>query len=143
MKSYPSKFWILLLLWLTPMIMAGAPSNDQVLASPDSTNPPAIVAGAPPLVIFYQIPRSAHVTIIIYNILGQEVITLVDDLQTSGKHRVEWNGTDELGTPLAGGIYFYRIVAMDAEGSPLVTGDPPQIIFQQTQKLILLPPLPS
>jgi immune inhibitor A len=45
----------------------------------------------------------------IYNVLGQKVKTLVDQVQIPGTYEVTWDGTDRLGRPVASGIYFYRL----------------------------------
>ncbi len=65
----------------------------------------------PSTTIAYNLPRRSHVTISIYNILGQRVRTLVDDVKVAGYHRVEWDGTDMVGRKAATGIYLYRLVA--------------------------------
>jgi hypothetical protein len=59
--------------------------------------------------IRYQIPDSrypVHTTLKVYNILGQAVATLVDEVQDAGYYSVTWNGESA-----ASGIYFYRITA--------------------------------
>lgn len=66
--------------------------------------------------ISYQIPdgRSPnHSTLKIYNILGQEVRTLVDEFQEPGNYTVTWDGKDENGVDVASGFYFYRILVGD------------------------------
>ena len=45
----------------------------------------------------------------ILNILGQHVITLVDAVQLPGSYQVQWDGTSASGSPVASGIYFYRL----------------------------------
>ena len=45
----------------------------------------------------------------IFNILGQEVFTLVDEYQQSGTYQVEWDGKDQSGNTVGSGIYFYRM----------------------------------
>jgi len=67
----------------------------------------------PGTVIEYALPKSAHVTIEIYNLLGQKVNVLVDKNQKVGRYRVDWDGKDKKGEELASGIYFYRIQAED------------------------------
>lgn len=52
-----------------------------------------------------------HVTLKIYNVLGQEVKTLVDEIQRTGQYTVTWDGRDDLGNMVSSGIYFYRIKA--------------------------------
>jgi hypothetical protein len=72
-----------------------------------------------PITVFrYQLPIGSQVTLRIYNLLGQEIKTLVDDWQDAGYKTVEWDASN-----FSSGVYFYRIHA----GS-----------FIQTKKLILM-----
>jgi flagellar hook assembly protein FlgD len=59
--------------------------------------------------IDYSIPKRQHVKITVYNLLGQQVITLVDEVKPSGEHSIIWNGCDHRGEPVASGIYFYNL----------------------------------
>jgi hypothetical protein len=62
----------------------------------------------PETVIKYSIPKTSQVTIRIYNILGQNIRTLVNNkVQNSGTYTVTWNGKDENGIIVSSGIYFY------------------------------------
>jgi flagellar hook assembly protein FlgD len=45
----------------------------------------------------------------IYNILGKKVSTLLNNVISPGKHKVEWNAKDNEGNPVASGIYFYEL----------------------------------
>ncbi|MFQ6094168.1 MAG: FlgD immunoglobulin-like domain containing protein, partial [bacterium] len=45
----------------------------------------------------------------IYNILGQEVVSLVDEPEESGYHTVTWDGKDYEGQDVSSGVYFYRL----------------------------------
>jgi hypothetical protein len=56
--------------------------------------------------IKYQIPEESEVVIKIYDILGAEVVTLLNDLKKPGTYEVEFNAQN-----LSSGTYFYRIVA--------------------------------
>jgi len=56
-------------------------------------------------VIPFKLPQAAGVELVIYDILGGEVATLVNSWQTAGQHKVVWNASD-----VASGIYFYRLV---------------------------------
>lgn len=67
----------------------------------------------PQTVIKYDLPEPAQVSIIIYNILGQKVRTLVDENQQAGYKSVSWDGKDDQGKDIASGIYFYKIEAGD------------------------------
>jgi len=63
--------------------------------------------------ITYDIPTSEKVTLKIYNITGQEIITLVDELQPTGNKSVLWNGSDNRGQIVGSGVYIYVIRARD------------------------------
>jgi len=54
-----------------------------------------------------------HVRLEIYNILGQKVRTLVDELRKPGRHRVSWDGRDDHGNALPSGLYWYRLQTRD------------------------------
>lgn len=54
-----------------------------------------------------------HTTLKIYNILGQEVRSLVNGMRSPGYHAVTWDGSDNSGYQVASGVYFYRLVAGD------------------------------
>lgn len=59
----------------------------------------------PSTTIEFTIPRSERVSLAIYNMTGQLVRTLVDDIRTTGNHRVVWDGRDDNGAPVASGVY--------------------------------------
>ncbi len=59
--------------------------------------------------IQFTLPVAGPATIAVYNLLGQRVITLLDENRAEGVHSVSWDGTDELGRSVASGIYFYEI----------------------------------
>ncbi len=77
----------------------------------------------PSTVIKYGLPEASFVTIKIYNMLGQEVKTLVAGDKEAGSYRIQWNGDDNYGNKVSSGAYIYRIVA----GS-----------FVQARKMVLL-----
>ncbi len=61
--------------------------------------------------ISYVLPHNAHVKVAVYNVLGEEVASLIDEQQSAGKHSVIWNGTADNGDTVPSGIYFYRLSA--------------------------------
>ena len=70
----------------------------------------------PSTTISYEIPESsgaAKVVVAVYNIRGQKVITLVDELKEAGQYSVNWNGRNENGRRVSSGVYFYRMSAGD------------------------------
>jgi hypothetical protein len=72
----------------------------------------------PSTTIRYALPSKAHVTITVFNTLGQVVATLVNDTQNAGYHDAHFDGSG-----LASGVYFYRLQAGD---------------FVQTKRLLIL-----
>jgi hypothetical protein len=68
--------------------------------------------------ISYSLPNAGNVTLEVYNVLGQKVMTLVDGQMDAGVHIVEFDGSN-----LASGMYFYRI---DTES------------FSETKKMVML-----
>jgi hypothetical protein len=63
----------------------------------------------PTTTIRYQLPVAAKVKITIYNLLGQKVITLVDEVKQAGIFKTDWDGLNQSGIPAASGIYIYRV----------------------------------
>jgi len=63
--------------------------------------------------IEYDIPENTHVIIEVYDILGREIRSLVDNDIKAGYHSVQWNGRTDSGALAGTGMYFYRISAGD------------------------------
>ena len=61
--------------------------------------------------IGYDIPEACEVQISIYNVLGQQVKTLVNEAHQPGYYSVQWDGTNSAGTVLPNGLYIYTIDA--------------------------------
>ena len=59
----------------------------------------------------YLLPRRSDVSIRVYNMLGQEIITLLEQEQSYGKYSVLWNGLDRSGKQVASGVYFTELKA--------------------------------
>ncbi|MDP2207835.1 MAG: T9SS type A sorting domain-containing protein [Bacteroidota bacterium] len=76
--------------------------------------------------IKYDLPIASKVILKVYNVLGQEVATLVDEMQEAGFKSVELDGTN-----LSSGVYFYRLMSNALSTS---TGH----VFISTKKIILL-----
>jgi flagellar hook assembly protein FlgD len=62
-------------------------------------------------VIRYALAEPTHVRLLVYDVSGQLVCTLVDERQGRGLHEVAWYATNESGGRVAGGVYFYRMAA--------------------------------
>ncbi|HKK21777.1 MAG TPA: T9SS type A sorting domain-containing protein, partial [candidate division Zixibacteria bacterium] len=63
--------------------------------------------------IFFTLSARARVSLVLYNMLGQQVRTLVDATLPVGRHSVNWDGKDYSGKQVASGVYLYRLVAGD------------------------------
>jgi len=64
----------------------------------------------PSTTIRFGLPRATSVTLKIYNLLGAEITTLLDEMRPAGFHAAIWDGRDRLGQPVASGIYVYQLV---------------------------------
>jgi len=67
----------------------------------------------PTTTIEYSLPTPTMVTVTIFNLLGAQVRTLVDEPMPAGTHSVRWDGCSSTGDPLGSGVYFYSITAGD------------------------------
>jgi len=85
----------------------------------------------PETTINYVIPQDASVRLTIYNILGQQIATLVDEQKSSGAYTVNWGGKTNGGNQVASGLYFYRL-----EARHMTNGN--QRIFVDAKKMLLL-----
>ena len=65
----------------------------------------------PETTISFTLPTNSEVSIVVYNVRGQRVRTLVDETLARGHHSVVWDGTNDFGRSVGSGIYLYRIVA--------------------------------
>jgi len=61
--------------------------------------------------ICYDLPLTRHVRLDVYNMLGQEVNVLVDEVQEPGRYAIRWDGTDKRGNRVPSGVYVYRLEA--------------------------------
>ncbi|MCH7858808.1 MAG: T9SS type A sorting domain-containing protein [Candidatus Marinimicrobia bacterium] len=61
--------------------------------------------------IRYDLPRAVPVTLTVYDLLGREVVVLVDARQSAGSYTVRWNGRNRQGKRVGTGVYLYRIQA--------------------------------
>jgi subtilisin family serine protease len=71
----------------------------------------------PKTVMAFGLPVTGQTTLEVYDIMGRKVKTLVDGVLPAGTHNVVWDGTDNHGTSVASGIYFYKL----AHGEKVIT----------------------
>lgn len=77
----------------------------------------------PSTIIGYRLPASSNVELKIYDSLGRESVTLVNQFQPSGNYKIDFKGRRSDGSSLASGVYFYTLRAGD---------------FAETKKMLLL-----
>jgi len=63
--------------------------------------------------ISYKLPKSGHIKLEIYNILGQKVKTLVNKFQGIGTHNIQWDSSNNGGALVSSGVYFYCLETPD------------------------------
>ena len=63
--------------------------------------------------IRYQVPRKEHISLMVFNMMGQHVATLVDEETEPGYYTAEWDGRDFSGREASTGIYVYRLLSSD------------------------------
>ena len=101
-------------------------SSDSVVATPSSTlgveNEVATLPAVfrlrqnypnpfnPHTTIQYDLPVAADIRIVVYDLLGREVVRLVSEHMQPGQHQLVWNGRDAKGRQLPTGLYIVRMV---------------------------------
>ena len=78
----------------------------------------------PQTTVSYQVAEPSHVSIAIWNVLGEQVAKLVDENQDAGYYEQTWDGSNS-----SSGIYYLRMVATDAYG---------KLLYQATKKILLM-----
>ncbi len=59
--------------------------------------------------IKFEIPESSLVSLTIYDLLGKEVVLLLNEEKRQGAYTVNWGGKDNYGRELGSGVYFYQL----------------------------------
>jgi len=65
------------------------------------------------VVIPFDLPGEAEVRLVVYDIAGRQVRTVVREVLAGGRHARQWDGLDAKGRPVASGAYLYRLVTVD------------------------------
>ena len=63
----------------------------------------------PTTIIGVYLPTNEKAKLVVYNILGQKVITLHDGFLEAGAHEISWSGINQSGQQVSSGIYFYSL----------------------------------
>ncbi len=85
-------------------VSVGAPKDYKLYNNfPNPFNPSTKIA--------FELPKTSHVMLTIYDVLGREVAQIADRSYNAGYNEVTWNGLNRDGEQVASGVYFYRIAA--------------------------------
>ena len=88
----------------TPVKAAALPTAFSLSANrPNPFNPSTQIA--------YEVPQQAHITLAVYNLLGQEVVRLVNTVHQAGRYTVTWNAHNAQGQAVSSGVYLYRLTS--------------------------------
>jgi len=98
-------------------------ANEELFPSVFSINQNFPNPFNPKTTILYNLPEQTHVTIIIIDLLGRQVRTLINQTQDVGFKSIIWDTTNDYGKPVSAGVYLYQIQAGQ---------------FVKTKKMVLL-----
>jgi hypothetical protein len=102
---------------IEPIAANGAPGSFELAQNyPNPFNPTTNIS--------FALPHADHVTVAVYDILGRNLNTLIDNqLMQASSHNVTWNGTNDSGQRVASGVYFYQVTTSE---------------FSATKKMVLM-----
>jgi hypothetical protein len=83
----------------------------------------------PSTTIGFTLGAQSDVRLTVYNLIGQEMTTLVNGVMPAGVHNVAWSGFDAAGRALSSGVYLYRLKAVPVNGGEL---------FNEMRKMVLM-----
>ncbi len=106
--------------WVASAVSGGTPGYQNSLVSIDDdkeTSLPERFELAqnfpnpfnPETTIHYSLPKAGIIRLVIYDVLGRKIRTLVNQRQAAGSKQVRWNGRNDQGDIVGSGIYFYRL----------------------------------
>ncbi|MDZ4183014.1 MAG: T9SS type A sorting domain-containing protein, partial [Candidatus Cloacimonadaceae bacterium] len=85
-------------------------------SNPENTTSPQLSALSvfpnpfnPNTTIAFELQKADKVEMVVYNLKGQKVRSLINEHRSSGKHQISWDGKDDGGRALSSGIYFLRL----------------------------------
>ena len=82
----------------------------------------------PETTISYAIPQAGLVSVNVYDLLGQKIVTLENSRQAAGVYTLRWNGRDAFGAQVSSGIYFVKIQVKNSRG----------VVFRSVKKMTLM-----
>jgi hypothetical protein len=94
-------------------VWSGIPTEFQLLQNyPNPFNPSTEIR--------FAVPRESKIQLLIFDILGRHVRTLVDETFTPGRYEAVWDSRDDNGMKVGSGVYLYRLTADESSGNAFV-----------------------
>ncbi|MFQ5606069.1 MAG: PQQ-binding-like beta-propeller repeat protein, partial [bacterium] len=102
-----------------------AEENREIITSVEESGEPQTVPSVfvllpnypnpfnPETVVSFGLPVNSEVELVIFNVVGQKVVTLLKEQKIAGWHNVTWNGTNKNGVPVSSGIYLLQMKASE------------------------------
>ena len=79
------------------LIFRNIPQNFSLMQNtPNPFNPVTLIQ--------YQVPKKSHIQIMVYDILGREIKTLISEAKDAGRFTVKWDGTTDMGESVGIGV---------------------------------------
>ena len=100
---------------LADLILTNRRQTTAIPPTPAIAADRAIVTGSYPnpfnasTTIFYSLPLTTMIELTVYNMRGQKITTLVDEVQAAGDHTIVWHGENQSSQQVASGVYLYRL----------------------------------
>lgn len=98
-----------------PAALRGQSDQERPAIRLEQNFPNPFTPGVSPTIFTYHLEADSRVTLSVYNLIGQEVVRLIDGPVERGTHRIAWDGTDANGNFVPAGFYFYKLDAGEVE----------------------------
>ena len=103
------------LLLAAPAAVRGQTAQERPGIRLEQNFPNPFTPGVSPTIFTYHLDADSRITLSVFNLIGQEVVRLVDGVEERGTHRVAWDGSDGNGNFVSAGFYFYKLDAGEVE----------------------------
>jgi hypothetical protein len=90
------------------MVKSATPREFSISNYPNPFNPSTTIT--------FDLPADAWVTLHVFDLLGRDVVTLLNATRRAGRHSVPWHGVDNHGQTVPSGVYLYRFAASPTNG---------------------------
>jgi hypothetical protein len=103
------------LLFAAPVALGAQTAQERPAIRLEQNFPNPFTPGVSPTIFTYHLEADSRITLSVFNLIGQEVVRLVDGVEERGTHRIAWDGSDGNGNFVSAGFYFYKLDAGEVE----------------------------